>query len=144
MIPLFLGISALNIVMLTTCLRLGYGVSHGRPWASLPVVRSAGDHRGCGVHCVVFTYFMATAKWVQHAILVKHLDPQLAEPRDRSRRKASPPPCSRWAAPAWRIYRRRDVRYQLRPIYHHVAALLALCVNCVAAAGCIAISGMVV
>ena len=43
-----------------------------------------------GVHCVVFTYFIATAKWVQHAVMVKKLDPQLMAPTRSFKMQAFP------------------------------------------------------
>jgi hypothetical protein len=42
------------------------------------------------VHCVVFTYFIATAKWVQHAIAVKKLDESLAAPTRSFKMQAFP------------------------------------------------------
>jgi hypothetical protein len=44
----------------------------------------------CAVHCVVFTYFAATGKWVRHAIVVKGLDPALAAPTRSFRAQAFP------------------------------------------------------
>jgi hypothetical protein len=42
------------------------------------------------VHCVVFTYFIATAKWVQHAVSVKQLDPSIAAPTRSFKAQAFP------------------------------------------------------
>src|SRR5690242_13501934 len=82
MIPLFLGFSAANILCLAVTAALGYGVSSGRhSWSTYHQLAGVlATIVCCGVHCVVFTYFVATAKWVQHAILVKQLDIALAEP----------------------------------------------------------------
>src|SRR5438552_576333 len=91
MISLFFGITAFNLLALAIALALGYGVSHGRPWSSyhqLAGVLSAMVC--CGVHCVVFTYFIATSKWLQHAISVKRLDPQLSLPTRSFKTQAFP------------------------------------------------------
>src|SRR5688572_12563702 len=42
------------------------------------------------VHCIVFTYFIATAKWVQHAVTVKKLDQALVDPTRSFRMQAFP------------------------------------------------------
>src|ERR1051325_11080468 len=81
MIPLFVGVSLVNLLCLGVTLGLGYiGVAS-------PAARNLHVLAGalaalvcCGVHCVVFTYFIATAKWIQHAIAVKRLDPELLAP----------------------------------------------------------------
>jgi hypothetical protein len=79
MIPLFLGLTAFNLLALSVATTLGYGVSFGRNWASYHQLAGAlAAIACCGVHCVVFTYFIATAKWIQHAVTVKKLDPALA------------------------------------------------------------------
>ncbi len=80
MIPLFLGLTALNLLCLSTAGALGYaygGTDRGQ-WHML--VGATATLVCCAVHCVVFTYFTATSKWVQHAVLVKGLDPALSTP----------------------------------------------------------------
>src|SRR5689334_11186882 len=89
MIPLFVGLTLVNLLFLSVAMALGY-------WAP-PQSRHLHILAGalstlvcCGVHCVVFTYFIATAKWVQHAIAVKQLDPSLAEPTRSFKMQAFP------------------------------------------------------
>ena len=69
MIPLFVGLTLVNLLCLGVTMALGYWA----PPASRHLHILAGALSAlvcCGVHCVVFTYFIATAKWVQHAIAV--------------------------------------------------------------------------
>src|SRR5436305_221802 len=81
MIPLFLGITAFNLLALSITLALGYGVSTGHPWGTYHQLCGVlSTIVCCGVHCVVFTYFMATSKWIQHAVMVKKLDAALTAP----------------------------------------------------------------
>ena len=82
MIPLFLGLTLVNLLCLGSATALGY-MSLATPASPRACTSSPARWRrwcACGVHCVVFTYFIATAKWVQHAVLVKQLDPSLAAP----------------------------------------------------------------
>jgi len=84
MIVLFSGLMLANFVCLIVTSMLGYlgpGPGH-RLFGALAAIVC------CGVHCVVFTYFVATGKWVAHAILVKGLEPKLAEPIGPLRRGA--------------------------------------------------------
>lgn len=81
MIPLFVGLTLVNLVGLGTAAGLGYAAKAGYavgPWHVLAGALAAIVC--CAVHCVVFTYFVATAKWVGHAIAVKRLDPALGAP----------------------------------------------------------------
>ena len=71
MISLFLGITAVNLLCLGVAAFTGYTHSQYHILAgALAAIVS------CGVHCIVITYFMATSKWIQHAVSVKHLDAQ--------------------------------------------------------------------
>src|SRR5215213_9614682 len=91
MIPLFIGLTLVNLIGLGTAAVLGYAAKAGYavgPWHVLAGALAALVC--CGVHCVVFTYFAATAKWVQHAISVKRLDPALASPTRSFKRQAFP------------------------------------------------------
>jgi hypothetical protein len=81
MIPLFLGLTALNLLCLGAAAALGYAYGGDRErgqWHML--VGATATLVCCAVHCVVFTYFAATSKWVQHAVRVKGLDPALSVP----------------------------------------------------------------
>src|SRR3954465_14143719 len=81
MIPLFLALTAVNLLALCSTAALGYGVSNGHAWSSYhQLAGGLSTIVCCAVHCVVFTYFMATSKWVQHAVTVKRLDDALVAP----------------------------------------------------------------
>ena len=91
MIPLFLGLTLVNLLSLLVAGVLGYLATHGhnvRPWHTL--AGALATLICVGVHCIVFTYFIATAKWVQHAVAVKQLDATLAQPTRSFRRQAFP------------------------------------------------------
>ena len=74
MIVLFLGLTLANFACLITVAILGYA-GGATSWHRLAGALAAMVC--CGVHCVVFTYFIATGKWIEHAILVKGLDPKI-------------------------------------------------------------------
>jgi hypothetical protein len=88
----------------------------------------------CGVHCVVFTYFIATAKWVQHAIAVKNLDASLAAPTRSFKRHAFPAALAAMSMVfvAAVLGAARD-NYATPRWWHHAAAIAALAVNLVVA-----------
>ena len=91
MIPLFIGLTLVNLIGLGAAGALGYASRAGYavgPWHILAGAMAALIC--CGVHCVVFTYFVATAKWVQHAIAVKQLDPGLIAPTRSFKAQAFP------------------------------------------------------
>jgi hypothetical protein len=93
MIPLFVGITLVNLLALCVAGVLGYISSRGgHPDArSTHILAGALATLVCvGVHCVVFTYFIATAKWIQLAFAVKHLDPSLAAPTRSFKAQAFP------------------------------------------------------
>ena len=94
MIPLFLGLTLANIAALILTITLGYVsvgsnlTSNMRMWHTLS---GALTLLLCiGVHCVVFTYFIATAKWIQHAVDVKHLKPEYTAPTRSFKAQAFP------------------------------------------------------
>jgi hypothetical protein len=91
MIRLFIVLTLVNLLLLCAAGILGYAARAGyavTPWHILAGAMAA--LACCGVHCVVFTYFAATSKWVQHAISVKHLDPSLAAPTRSFKAQAFP------------------------------------------------------
>src|SRR5688572_26401025 len=91
MLLLFCVATAINLLGLTATTLLGYGVSNGRPWsAQHQLCGVLAAIVCCGVHCIVFTYFIATGKWVQHAVSVKRLDPTLITPTRSFRAAAFP------------------------------------------------------
>ncbi|HVT88608.1 MAG TPA: hypothetical protein VHD56_07140 [Tepidisphaeraceae bacterium] len=137
MISLFLSISMLNLLCLSIAAGLGYGVmfrgASVSPYHQLAGVISAIVC--CGVHCIVFTYFIATAKWIQHAIDVKHLDQQLASPTRSFKAQAFP---AALAAMMFvfltAIAGVLRLSYGISPAWHQCLALLAIAVNIGAAA----------
>src|SRR3954470_19479506 len=92
MIALFLVITAINLASLALTLALGYCVTYiGKQYANYHQLAGIfATMICCGVHCIVFTYFMATAKWVQHAVNVKQLDASLVAPTKSFKAQAFP------------------------------------------------------
>ena len=91
MIPLFLGLTLANILTLCVTGALGYlgtTSASARSWHTL--AGALATLVACGVHCVVFTYFIATAKWVQHAVSTRQLDPNFTRPTRSFRKQAFP------------------------------------------------------
>jgi len=135
MIPLFLGLSAVNILCLAISAALGYGVSSGRAWGAYHQLFGAlATFVCCAVHCIVFTYFIATAKWVQHAIDVKRLDANLAAPTKSFKAQAFPAALLAITVVfLTAVVGVITLSYGLRPIWHHGLALLSLAINTVVA-----------
>jgi hypothetical protein len=136
MIPLFLGITTINLLALAVATVLGYLVSSGRsdlaPWHQLAGALAAIE---CvAVHCIVFTYFIATAKWIQHAVSVKHLDPQLSTPTRSFKAQAFPAALSAMTIVfATAVVGVLTLSYGMNSIWHHAMALASLAVNVVVA-----------
>jgi hypothetical protein len=135
-IPLFLGLTIFNLLSLLATAGLGYGVmlrgATFAPYHQLLGVLST--IACCAVHCIVFTYFIATAKWVQHAIEVKQLDPALGHPTRSFKAHAFPAALSAMlivflAAVAGVI----TLGYGIRPIWHHLLATASVLINAGAA-----------
>ena len=135
MIVLFSSITILNLLCLIAATALGYaGIRSAATsqWHQLFAIFAAIV--ACGVHCIVMTYFMATSKWVQHAITVKHLDAKLAESTRSFKAQAYPAALlaifmvliSSFAGAA-------TAGYEMRPTIHHALALATLLVNLLAA-----------
>ena len=132
MIPLFIGLTGFNLLCLSITTALGYAVMFAGPKyaAYHQLAGSLSAVACCAVHCVVFTYFIATAKWVQHAIEVKHLDQQLAAPTRSFKAQAFPS-----AILAMLIVFIAAVvgvatfSYGIRPIWHHALAWISVVVN---------------
>ncbi len=96
MIALFLVLTTMNLLCLGVATLIGYATSghdllgiHPPPGMHL-LSGVFAAFVCCAVHCVVFTYFIATAKWVQHAISVKQLDPNSGAPTRSFRAQAFP------------------------------------------------------
>jgi hypothetical protein len=91
MIPLFLTLTGINLACLAIAVTLGYVRAGPDVTASRHMLSGvAAAFVCCAVHCTVFTYFVATAKWAQHAVHVKRLDPALAAPTRSFRAQAFP------------------------------------------------------
>ncbi len=89
MIQLFAFLTTLNIAALIATAALGYSAVGRAIPAQIHTVSGVLAAILCvAVHCVVFTYFMATNKWAEHAVLVKGLDPALYAPSRRLRSRA--------------------------------------------------------
>ena len=92
MIPLFLGLTIANLAALLATVVLGYVAVSGnasiRGWHMLGGTLAA--ILCIAVHCIVLTYFIATAKWIQHAVTVKGLDEGYATPTRSFRAHAMP------------------------------------------------------
>lgn len=137
MITLFLGLTLANLAGLVTAIVFGYLAASNaslRQWHTL--VGALATILCVAVHCVVFTYFIATAKWVQHAISLKQLDPTLASPTRSFKAQAFP-----WALGAiftvffTAIFGAAADNHLLQPLWHHFTALFMLAVNLFAAVG---------
>jgi hypothetical protein len=136
MIPLFLGLTLVNLLFLSVTAALGYASRGGADAKGLHILTGAlAALVCCGVHCVVFTYFAATAKWVQHAVLIKRLDPALVTPTRSFKAQAFPAALVGMAAVfiAAVLGAARD-NYAISPAWHHAAALAAIAINVAVAA----------
>jgi hypothetical protein len=90
MVALFCMLTLLNFACLGMAAVFGYLRGAGPNSASHVLMGALAALICCAVHCIVFTYFIATAKWVQHAVTVKQLDPALTTPTRSFRRQAFP------------------------------------------------------
>lgn len=135
MLALFLAITAFNLLCLCLTAGLGYrlgGTADGQ-WHQLAGVISTIV--SCAVHCIVFTYFVATAKWVQHAIEVKHLDAQLAAPTRSFKAQAFPAAIIAMAAVFFAaVLGVARFSYGIPARWHEWSALGAIAVNGLVAA----------
>jgi hypothetical protein len=134
MLSLFLALTAFNLLclLLTAALGYAYGGSQVTQWHALAGV--VATIACCGVHCVVFTYFVATAKWVQHAVAVKQLDPSLIAPTRSFKMQAFPPALlAMTSAFIAALFGAASASYGVSPIYHHALAWLAIAINALVA-----------
>ena len=137
MIPLFLGLTLVNLLCLGTATALGYmSLADSGESKGVHILAGALGTLVCvGVHCVVFTYFIATAKWIQHAVLVKKLDPSLITPTRSFKLQAFPAALLAMGVvfAAAILGAARD-NYGIPRIWHHGFTLAALGVNIAVAA----------
>lgn len=133
MISLFIGLTLVNLICLGVTAALGYGwIAAGR---NMHILAGALSTLVCvGVHCVVFTYFIATAKWIQHAVLVKRLDPSLTAPTRSFKMQAFPAALAAMASvfAAAVLGAARDNAYVSVP-WHHIPAVASIGVNVIVA-----------
>src|SRR5688500_17582785 len=137
MLPLFLGFTLVNLLGLGLAGYFGYTRPAGSAVDSPH--RLAGALAAltcCAVHCVVFTYFVATAKWVRHAVMVKRLDPSLLTPTRSFKAQAFPAALAAMAATFLAAVAGAAADNYPGPwrAVHHAAALAAIAVNLAAAA----------
>src|SRR5438552_16874946 len=85
MLILFIGLMLGNFACLIATAVMGYaGAMAGhRLFGALAAIVC------CRVHCGVFTYFIATGRWIAHGIWVKQREPTVAEPTRPLRKAAS-------------------------------------------------------
>ena len=90
MVSLFLGLTIANLTSLLVTIGLGYaGMGPGlRGWHMLAGAMAL--ILCIAVHCVVVTYFIATAKWISHAVEVKRLDAAYTLPTRSFKQQAFP------------------------------------------------------
>ena len=131
MLPLFAGVTLVNLLCLAVTMTLGYGALSGSHWGAYHQLAGAlATITCCAVHCIVFTYFIATAKWARHAVTVRRLDPALIAPTRSFKAQAFPAALlaitSVFAAA---ISGAATYSYQIRPTLHHALAIAALAIN---------------
>ncbi len=130
MLSLFLALTAFNLLclLLTAALGYAYGGSEVTQWHALAGI--VATMTCVAVHCVVFTYFIATAKWVQHAVTVKHLDPALAAPTRSFKLAAFPVALAAMLSVfVAAVLGAARASYGVSPTYHHVVAWIAVATN---------------
>jgi hypothetical protein len=136
MIALFLALTTLNLLCLAVATIVGYATSghdvlgiHPPPGMHL-LSGVFAAFVCCAVHCIVFTYFIATAKWVQHAIVVKQLDPTSGAPTRSFRAQAFPAAILAMAIVFATAFSGAAVdNYGMPKWVHHAMALASLVIN---------------
>jgi hypothetical protein len=135
MIPLFIGFTLVNWICLALTALLGYATAsspqardHWAHWHILAGALSALTC--CGVHCIVFTYFIATAKWVQHAVSVKKLDSNFTKPSRSFRAQAFPAAIGAILIVfITAVFGAAVDNGYAQSLWHHLLALLAIATN---------------
>ena len=137
MIPLFLGLTLVNLLMLGVATALGYVVGRDPArWSPHHQLAGVLAAMTCvAVHCVVFTYFIATAKWVQHAVTVKRLDASLVAPTRSFKAQAFPAALSAMAVVFVTAVTGAATfsGYFRTATVHHALAVMSLLVNALVA-----------
>jgi hypothetical protein len=138
MVTLFLGLTLANLACLLTTAALGYArLADAAGGAVAPRHVTLGFASAilcCAVHCVAFTYFVATAKWVRHAVALRRLDESLLAPTRSFKAQAFPAALASMLAVFFAaVTGAASENYRLPAALHHVAAILAVTVNALAA-----------
>lgn len=131
MIPLFIGLTLVNLVCLVVTASIGFGGMTDHTVKSWHLLAGVMATLTCiAVHCIVFTYFIATSKWVQHAIAVKRLDPDLAKPTRSFRAQAFPAALLAMASVfATAVLGAATDNYSMPLHFHRIMAFTALTIN---------------
>ncbi len=136
MIPLFLGLTIANLTALLITIALGY-FSIAAPGSLRTLHMVAGFLTALlsvTVHCTVFTYFMATSKWVQHAVTVKGLDAAYVAPTRSFKAQAYPAALgAMFVVFLTAIFGAAVDNQMLRSGWHHAMALTSVGINLLAA-----------
>jgi hypothetical protein len=127
---LFLGLMLANFIFLIAAAVVGYrGMAH---WHFL--IGALAAIVSTAVHCIVFTYFIATGKWIEHAIALKQLDPGLMQRTRVFKRMAFPAALGGMTlAISTAIVGGAVDNHYLAPAWHHVMAMMLLGGNVVIA-----------
>src|SRR5438046_320880 len=129
MILLFLGLMLANF----TCLIIVSFLGYGGPGPGHRLFGALAAIVCVGVHCVVFTYFIATGRWIAHAIWIKQLEPTLAAPTRPLRKAAFAAALSMMTLAILTAIIGAAVDNQyLSPPWHQVLAILLLAGNILA------------
>jgi hypothetical protein len=135
MIKLFTVLTVANWTGLLVALALGQTAA--RQWTAPQVHALSGIVAAllcCGVHCAVFTYFIATAKWVRHACTVKGLSDAFVQPTASFKAQAFPAAllamASAFAAALSGVMVENDGAW---PLWHALLSWAALAINGVVA-----------
>jgi NhaP-type Na+/H+ and K+/H+ antiporter len=136
MIPLFVGLTAFNLICLITSAVLGYAsMSRSNLGGSHFLTGALSALACCAVHCVVFTYFIATAKWVQHAIAIKQLDARMLEPTRSFKAQAFPVAIAAMGIVfITAVFGAAAQNYGISISWHHFLAIISIATNVLAAA----------
>jgi hypothetical protein len=131
MILLFLILMILNLIALLGAAVLGYGSTLASEWGKYHELAGAlATISCCAVHCVVFTYFVATSKWIQHAVSVKKLSIEHAQPTRSFRAQAFPAAIlAMFSVFFAAVIGVATISYQLNPVYHRVTSIASVVIN---------------
>jgi hypothetical protein len=134
-IPLFLGLTIANLLALAVAAGVGLAAAGGAQMVSLHRLAGSLAALFCvGAHCVILTYFIATGKWIQHALSVKKLDPTLSATTRRPRAQAFAAAIAAVSIVALTAFFGAAVDNGLAPkFWHFLLALTAWVVNLMAA-----------